>query len=381
MGMSLALMSSMVGCGGSGASSLDLSDTDVGNVKVVAREGKGALLESDGQKILLLQGTPYEIGYQHGSLLKDDVKVMVETVIKRCEEEKSGFLQRAWDATNKYIPERYKEELKGLADGAGLSLKDVELANVFPELFHCSGIAVFGKATKDGELLHGRILDYTTDEGLQDHAVVMVVKPEGYNAFINAGFAGFIGSVTGMNQKGIAIGEMGGGGDEQWSGVPMAFLVRMVLEQANTLSQGVDVFRKNPRTCEYYYVISDGKLKDARALYCTPQIVFTLKPGQNHPKLPAPPLDDTLIISGNDRYLVLLDRIKENYGKIDVNRFIEIMKRPAAMEHNLHDAIFEPKKLTMWLAVAKDPQEENYQACYQKYYKYNLNGLMRLLNN
>ena len=59
-------------------------------------------------------------------------------------------------------------------------------------------------------------------------------------------YAGFIGSVTGMNAKKISVGEMGGRGLGHWDGVPMAFLVRMALEEANTLDEAVAVFRDHP---------------------------------------------------------------------------------------------------------------------------------------
>ena len=39
----------------------------------------------------------------------------------------------------------------------------------------------------------------------------------------------------------------------------MAFLVRMVLEGADSLERGIAIFHDNPRTCEYYFVIADGE--------------------------------------------------------------------------------------------------------------------------
>ena len=41
----------------------------------------------------------------------------------------------------------------------------------------------------------------------------------------------------------------------------MAELVREVMEKANTLDEAVEIMRKGPRTCEYYYVISDAKIQ------------------------------------------------------------------------------------------------------------------------
>src|SRR5262249_41000418 len=120
-----------------------------------------------------------------------------------------------------YTPEWYQQELAGVAAGAGLDLKEVAAANFLPELFHCSGFAVMNSATADGKLYHGRILDYSCDWHLQDHAVLIIAEPEGGIPFANVTFAGFIGSVTGMNAKHISIGEMGGAGQGHWAGTPM----------------------------------------------------------------------------------------------------------------------------------------------------------------
>ena len=72
----------------------------------------------------------------------------------------------------KYVPERFFEEMRGIADGAGMDVQDIIVANFIPELFHCSGFALSGSATKDGTLYHGRILDYGCDWRLQEHAVL-----------------------------------------------------------------------------------------------------------------------------------------------------------------------------------------------------------------
>ena len=145
-----------------------------------------------------------------------------------------------------------------------MDVQDIVIANFIPELFHCSGFALSGSATKDGTLYHGRILDYGCDWRLQEHAVLTVAEPRGKIPFVNVTYAGFVGSVTGMNAERVSIGEMGGSGMGHWDGVPMAFLVRMVLEEADALDRGIAIFRDNPRTCEYYFVIADGKTGQGR---------------------------------------------------------------------------------------------------------------------
>ncbi|NOZ63571.1 MAG: hypothetical protein GXO71_01235 [Caldiserica bacterium] len=353
-----------------------LSSTLHAETKIIASQAGGILLEKEGQKILILQGTPYQMGYQHGVLLKREVREMIDKVLAISFSQQPGWIDKAWEQVKDFIPPRYREEMRGLAEGSGVPLRKIELANIFPELFHCSGGAFFGKATLGGEFFHIRILDYMTEPNFQKNAVVMVVKPQKGNAFISAGFAGFIGSVTGMNVQGIAIGEMGGEGFGKWKGIPMAFLFRKALEEANTFEEAVKIFRDSPRTCEYYYVISEARRKKAIGIRATPEEFQTLKPGEASPLLPLPLLPDTLIISGGSRYRLFLERVKENYGKIDLKILQEIMKRPVAMKSNLHNAIFIPNKLKMYLSIAANPSQPNYQACYQKYVEFDLKELM-----
>jgi hypothetical protein len=267
--------------------------------------------------------------------------------------------------------------MRGLSEGAGIPLHEVRLANVFPAVFHCSGFALFGKATRDGRLLHGRILDYMTTLGLQDHAVTIVTRPEGQNAFINLGYAGFVGSVTGVNDKRIAIGQIGGRGEGLWDGMPMAFLFRKALEEAETLDQAVDVFRRTPRTCEYYYVISDGKIPDARGLYCRPDKFVELKPGEKDPPMLTDAVDDAVVFSGPDRLATLLKRIRAGYAKLTPPGAIRLMERPASMESNLKNVLFAPQTLELWVAHAARPDTPRYQACWQPYVHYDGAALLR----
>ena len=60
------------------------------------------------------------------------------------------------------------------------------------------------------------------DIGLQDVRAATVPRPRGTTLWMSLGYAGFIGTVTAMNEKGLAIGEMGGRGEGQWDGIPMS---------------------------------------------------------------------------------------------------------------------------------------------------------------
>ena len=114
------------------------------------------------------------------------------------------------------------------------------------------------------------MLDYGVDWKLQEHAVLVVAQPDGRIPFVNVTFAGFIGSVSGMNDQQVSIGEMGGSGQGKWAGSPMAFLVRRVLEEAKTLDDAIQIFKTSKRTCEYYYVVADAKATRPRGSMVAP---------------------------------------------------------------------------------------------------------------
>ena len=341
--------------------------------------GRGRLIVKDGQRVCLLQGSPYEIGLQHGRLLKNEMPRLFDAVlcgvgIAYTIEKGEWFtdvMRGAWKRLKPHIPDEYLQELKGLSDGAGIPYETVCLGNVFPALFHCSGFALMGKATKDGKLYHGRVLDYMTEVGLQRDAVLFVVKKDGAIPFANVSYAGFIGCVSGMNAEQVALGEMGGRGEGLWDGTPMPILMRMGCERAKTLEDACRIFREAKRTCEYYYVFSDGKIPDAVGVGATPEKIEFIKPGTVHELLPTP-VEQCVLMSAGSRYGHLVRKVKEQYGKFDVPAALDLMKRPVAMSSNLHDVLFVPQDLVLYVANARGSRP----ACDQPYARYHLPTLL-----
>ncbi len=331
--------------------------------KTVARCGAGFLEEVDGYRVLHVKGTPYEMGYQQGALLKEDirenVRYLFEVKAKELKLEVGGLnllnpkraIQGIAAGQKKFVPGRFHEELRGVADGSGVDEKEVVAANFIPELFHCSGFALGGSATSDGTLYHGRILDYACDWKLQEHAVLVVAEPEGKIPFVNVTYAGFIGSVTGMNAGRISIGEMGGRGLGHWEGVPMAILVRMALEEADDLDRAIAVFRDSPRTCEYYYVIADGESGKGVGMEASWDTFRVIAMGETHPRLPHA-LRDAVALSAGDRYEELVKRIEAGHGTFDARTARALMDRPVAMKSNLHSVLFETTTGRFWVANA-----------------------------
>ncbi len=327
--------------------------------QTVRKVEHGELRWIDGQRVALLHGTPEQVGRAHGELLKTEAMRCIDSVLYTfgtAQTIRTGRwfrndLADAYARLAPHIPERHKVETRAMADSLGIDQQLAETLNVFPELFHCSGFAVFGTATVDGKLYHGRVLDYMTAIGLQDAATTFIVSVDGSIPFANVGYAGFIGSVSGMNSQGISLGEMGGRGEGQWDGAPMATLMRRALEECSTLEQVQQLWTNSPRTCEYYYVFADGKTNKAVGVAATPQSIEFVLPGQSHPLLGAG-ITDAVVLSAGSRLETLRERVTQRHGKIDAEVGQWLMSRPVAMQSNLHNVLFVPQDGVLYVANA-----------------------------
>ncbi|GAB4187721.1 MAG: hypothetical protein Tsb0015_06750 [Simkaniaceae bacterium] len=390
--------------------------------QIISTCGGGFLEKQNDQLILHVEGTPYEMGYQHGALLKENILWNIQLFLERKNpaagddpeiRKRVKNFHESLPQVISYIPQSYMEEIQGLADGSGAAFQQVLMLNLFPEMFHCLGLAVNNDLTMDGTLYHVRALDYAVGDGLQQTNVLIIAKPKEEHAFVNVAYAGFIGSVTGMNEKKISVGEIGGKGYGSWDGLPMPFLLREVLQKASGLSQAREIMQNTPRTCEYFYVIGDGNDNSSFGAYATNAQITFIESGTSYgliiPKdiavkyskdnkmvftdyrllqntemqtciydaKSSEPLGilfnqpDHLIgitgFSGPERYPILMQRIEEVKGFINPESLQEIIKAPVGRESNLHNAIFHPSSLDFWISHASLNKDPAYSQPYQKF--------------
>ncbi|HEX9780032.1 MAG TPA: C45 family peptidase [bacterium] len=270
-------------------------------------EGRVELL--DGIRVVTLTGRPYELGWQHGALLREEVRGAVGQVLGSVRRYLkvpilrswlgSWWLDRAWRPAWRHIPKAYLEELRGLAEGSGVPYLELLRMHAVPDrTYACANFAAWGRATGGGRLIHARNLDWNIDVGLQRYAVVFVVRPEDGRAFVSAGWAGFIGVLTGVNEDRVSIGQIGAETVERtYDGVPMAFLMRRVLEQAGTLEEAVRILEESPRTVGVNYIVADAKEPGAVAVETTARHcrVFEADDPAEHEVAYARPLADAVV--------------------------------------------------------------------------------------
>ncbi len=325
----------------------------------VAKHGKRLAIGVGDSAItvLYLKGTPYEMGYAQGKLCTTEVRYFASQVAPLMLKGLDYTPEKAdavWKLYTKHLRPEYLEELQGMADGAGVSLAEIQRFHAIPDIseWHCSFFAAGGNATMGGSLIQIRALDYETKAGIQKYPALIVSEPSTGVPFVNVGWLGHCGVVSGMNAEGIAMSEIGDDWDkatDNFDGRPLNYVMRDTLQFGKTLEEAVSLVQKGARTTSLLYCISSAKEGKVRALKTshTQCIVYTPK------TLPFPTQKGMVYLSmGMDsawngkvgKYL------KEAYGKIDVARAKSLMKD--LKTGSLHAVVFQPESGDVWVANA-----------------------------
>jgi len=237
----------------------------------------GWLEEKDGVKILHISGSNYEMGYQHGSLLRNETQQDLRAFLNDASASYEELLHM-WNITKNYIPEEYIQEMHGLADGAEIEFEKVAAAYmaVLTWDMGCFGISAWGNATKDGMLYHFRsfdlpmnVQDPITGRYVHENAVLIVRKPENGYASISPSIAGSLSGGGGFNERGIAIGiHTCWSRDQTLHGTPALIRLEMVLDHASSASESIKYLTTNS-TIGWSFDLSDGTVPIGYAVEVT----------------------------------------------------------------------------------------------------------------
>ncbi len=239
----------------------------------------GWLEEQDGIKILHLNGSYYNMGYQHGLLLKDEINANFNAFCNWIVEKGYTYeeLAQRWNIMEPLLPQCYIDEMNGMADASGLSFENISVLNVgFYLVVNCGSFAVWGNSTTDGMLYHARSHDFSikikdpnTGKYLVENQVIIIRKPIDQYSSVSPVAAGMIRTSDGFNEKEIAAGMLSSWtNDETYNGICIGFRIRMVLDFASSINEAIDILTTN-KTLGYNVIVSDGKIPIAYAVETT----------------------------------------------------------------------------------------------------------------
>ncbi|HEV2575756.1 MAG TPA: C45 family peptidase [Acidobacteriaceae bacterium] len=235
--------------------------------------------EQGGWTYVHLAGSPHEIGFQHGYLLKDEIddnlSVYKLEATNDYHRDWSFFREAAKNVLWPHIELEYQAELHGIADGlkahgSTADLWDVVALNADLELTQyylpmvnarekkanpekakaqgrCSAFIATGSATKDGKIVmaHSNWTSYAEGERW---VMVFDIQPEHGLRMLMDGTPGVITSQDdfGVNSAGLMITEttlpMAAGFDEQ--GIPEFVRSRKAMQYATSIDEYAAIMRK-----------------------------------------------------------------------------------------------------------------------------------------
>jgi len=235
-------------------------------------------MTEDQLKLIKLGGPPYDIGYHHGKEGKERIKNFLNIILNHGK----GLIpnltrEKALSQVKIYIPfiEAYAphlaKEIKGIADGAKISLGEAYLLQVRAEFTQltieeesaregCTSFAIHKNMTDDGEVWVGQNLDLAPF--YKDFGVMLHITPEKGPVILCYSQIGSV-AHAGINSAGIGWAANALFSSGWRPGVPRPILYRMIMEKDN-LSEAIKAVTdaKRASSCNYLISHKSGEIKD-----------------------------------------------------------------------------------------------------------------------
>jgi hypothetical protein len=326
----------------------------------------------NGWTYVHLEGTPAEIGYQHGYLMAAEIQDMqkVFALELRHDDGKDWnfFRDAAKNVLWPQVEQEYREEMQGIADGLNaqgfrFDLWDVVAMNASQEWGyfvaeydkthtvasqptpavgeHCSAFVAVGSYTKDGRVViaHNNWTNYLDGSRW---TVAFDIQPEhGYRLLMD-GLPGLIhsGDDFGLNSAGIVITEttISGFHGYDTNGVPEFVRARKAMQYSASIDEVARIFKQgNNGGYANDWLIADTKNNEIASLELGLKNVTLERKsdgyfvGSNFPINPKLTAEETTFAatdkgnSANARHRRWEQLITENRGKIDVQMAEQFM--------------------------------------------------------
>jgi hypothetical protein len=216
--------------------------------KEAKRYGPATVEYREGVPFLSLSGSYYDMGFQYGSLMKDEVKKayadmdrsreaffsMVPAILRPLA--RLVFKQMA-SKKEKTIPQNYRDEMRGFADATGFDYDYIVNMTFTTDIVGSLG-CTSGIVNDGGALMHGRNLDFPPTT-IGRYPLVVDYRPAGKHPCTLLGVIGYLPALSGMNDAGISItlnlsfmAE-----DYKKPGMPVGYKIREILESASNLKE------------------------------------------------------------------------------------------------------------------------------------------------
>jgi tetratricopeptide (TPR) repeat protein len=370
--------------------------------------------------VLRLAGDDYEMGYQHGALLKDAIARGPLPYFERYVERMlgtgfGGSLGKALSHGLSHtvgrkiaagFPEHANRALAGLADGAELSQKNLRSAVTMPEsylwvlqqllrfrmprlaphhgvpLLGCTSAIAWGAATEHGRMLHGRNFDYQGVGAWDTEQAIVFHRPKDGQPYVSLSAAGVLfGGITAMNSSGLSlvVHQHMASDALALGGTPIGITGDLIMRHARNLDDARRILDDDKPSGCWTYVITSAT--DAAALFyeTTPARKAALAQTEGVAAYSNVYLDRSLSRTERElypshwrnnlaRYRRARALLEARRGHIDENAIAAILGDPGSgcrfeeaisVVMTVASVVFDPELGRMWVGTGRAPTSNN----------------------
>lgn len=369
-------------------------------------------------KVVWLQGTPYEMGYQHGEALHAEIASLGTDVLGALRFAGRGLALSRLAERRSYPT--IVEECRGLTaatEDIGMTMDAclvLAYGDVYQEFFGnslpnmlfwdgCSQWVATGEATIDGRLYHGSTLDNDQQpiDYILNNPVIFVRQPNDGLPHVFITYPSVIWPNWGLNVAGITLGldslHPRGSDDLFLQGSSDVQIMGQVLKTATTFAEGRQIMESQPSARANLIMMADGKSKEAGVFEIIGESLAVREIQDNgvlyvtnhavdeavFDKQRQPLNDSTVLRFERFSQLMEPDGISTFYGMIDPAVMARIGRdrvHPRTLEASpfevfdddaspggngsLRQGIYDPDRLLLWVAAGPPPVPENPFVCF-----------------
>jgi len=375
---------------------------------------------------MYVEGTPFERGIINGKLSKELVVSQEDYFAEQLNKViPSSFYQHflkyfvGWFNRNlpENITEEYKQEIYGISQSASdkydyigtnyqrllnyHAAHDIGHALQNMALVGCTSFGTWGSMSRDSTMIIGRNFDFYVNDDFAKNKIVLFCSPSQGHKFMSIAWGGFIGVVSGMNQKGLSVTI---NADKSKiptsSATPVSLVAREILQYAENISQAVAIARKRKMFVSESFLVGSAEDKKAVIIEKTPDSLAIYDPQRNyilcanHFQSKGLENSEANVVQMNEsaspyRYQRLSELMQRN-GPNTVTKTISILRDHDGLDNkNIglgnektlnqfiahHTIVFEPEKLKVWISTS--PWALGEFVCYDLNKVFSLKGLIK----
>ncbi len=369
-------------------------------------------------------GAPFERGMINGVLSKELIvgqeEIFVQQIKKMIPDPGYlkflryivGFMNRNLPD---HIPEEYKEEIYGISLSASDSFgwvgnKYARLMNYHAAhdighalqnmmLVGCTSFGAWDSKTSNGSMIVGRNFDFWMGDAFAENKIVSFVQPAQGHRFAFITWGGFIGVVSGINDKGLTVTINAAKSDIPFgAATPVSIVARDVLQYAANIQEAISIAHRHKMFVSESFLVASAADHSAVIIEKTPDTLAVYRPGKdniectNHYqsglfKEQRANKDQMENSASVYRYQRLQELMQQKYP-LTVNKAAAILRdykgkngrdigigNEKAINQFIahHSVIFMPDSLQMW--VSTSPWQLGTYVCYDLRKVFNINNL------